>query len=303
MNRRSDIDRVLQVWMSDGPTAIPDRVVDVVATRIAVQRQRRTWPFPGRTNVTTPMKLIAGLAAALVVAFVGYNLLPGTSEPGGPTTAPTPSSQPTGTVTAAPSAAVVCPAWYTDGCGTGAGILTAGSHATRSVRPGFTFSVPEGWINDSDEPGVFGLFPDTPANQAEFARSGGLAYSSFMGMNQSPYFVCDAFENNLGAKAADMVATMEANDALAMTGVTEVEIGGLTGLQFDVRLAPDWTERCPGDPPEFDLADTRARGILLDVPDRGVLMIGVFSLHSADFEAFLAQIMPVIESFEFDVEG
>src|SRR5215213_8793852 len=106
MNRRSDIDRVLQVWMTDGPTAIPDRVVDVVASRIAVQRQRRAWPFPGRTNVTTQIKLVATLAAALVVAVVGYNLLPGTG-PGAPTTAPTPSAQPTPAVTAAPSAGAV----------------------------------------------------------------------------------------------------------------------------------------------------------------------------------------------------
>ena len=83
MKQRSDIDRVLEIWMADGPTAISDRVVDVVAARIGVQRQRRAWPFPGRTNVTTQIKLIAALAAALVVAVVGYNLLPGTTGPGG----------------------------------------------------------------------------------------------------------------------------------------------------------------------------------------------------------------------------
>ena len=42
--------------------------------------------------------------------------------------------------------------------------------------------------------------------------------------------------------------------------------------------------------------------ILLDVPGRGVLVIIVGSLHSADFEAFLAETMPIVESFEFDLE-
>src|SRR5215212_6061631 len=76
MNQRSDIDRVLQTWLADGPTAIPDRVVDVVAARIGVQRQRRMWPIPRRTNMPNQLKLIAALAAALVVAVVGYNVLP-----------------------------------------------------------------------------------------------------------------------------------------------------------------------------------------------------------------------------------
>ena len=38
MKHNSDIDRVLTSWMADGPAAIPDRVVDVVAARIGVQR-------------------------------------------------------------------------------------------------------------------------------------------------------------------------------------------------------------------------------------------------------------------------
>ena len=37
MNERSDISRVLQHWFDDGPSTMPDRVVDVVADRIARQ--------------------------------------------------------------------------------------------------------------------------------------------------------------------------------------------------------------------------------------------------------------------------
>jgi hypothetical protein len=56
---------------------------------------------------------------------------------------------------------------------------------------------------------------------------------------------------------------------------------------------PDWTGTCPptpDDPP--DLGDVRTRGILLDAPDRGVIVIFVGSMYSADFEAFLADAMP-----------
>jgi hypothetical protein len=136
MNQRSDIDRVLQSWMADGPAVIPDRVVDVVTARIGVQRQRRAWPFVGRTNVTTQIKLIAALAAALVVAVVGYNVLPGTSGPGGPTAAPTPA--PTLAPTPSPSEMVLSD-----------GPLTAGRYRLQPYADApnlsFTADIPGGW--------------------------------------------------------------------------------------------------------------------------------------------------------------
>jgi hypothetical protein len=167
--------------------------------------------------------------------------------------------------------------------------------------PGSRFTVPEGWVNGSDETGFYGLFPDTPANQAEFAASGGFANEIFMGPRNDPYLTCDAWEDNQGATAAKIVAAVVANDALATSEPVDVTIGGLTGKQIDVRLDPSWTESCPGDPPGFDLGDGRSRAILLDTPDRGVIVISLGSLHSAGHEAFLAEAMPIIESFQFDL--
>jgi hypothetical protein len=306
MNQRSDIDRLLRHWMDDGPTRMPDRILDVVADRISVQRQRRSWRLLRRLPMTPLLKLAAAAAAVLVIAVVGYNLLPGPSGPGAPTTAPTPSAQPTAAVTAAPSASAVFPSWYSTSDRSGAGILSPGSQATRSFRPGFTFSVPEGWVNDGDSDGFYSLFPDTPANEAEFARSGALANNIVMGPHGSPYFVCESVENNRGATASEMVAALVVNEAAATTGLVDVEIGGLTGKQFDVRLNPEWTGTCPpspDDPPDDppDLGDMRTRGFLLDAPDRGVIVIFVGSLYSADFEAFLAEAMPIVESFQFDL--
>jgi hypothetical protein len=168
--------------------------------------------------------------------------------------------------------------------------------------PGSTFSVPDGWVNSGDSASYYELFPDTPANQAEFGRSGSLAQSILMGPHGNPWFICESAESNLGATAAEMVAAVTANEALATTGVVDVAIGGLTGKQFDVRLDPEWTGTCPprpDDPP--DLGDMRNRGILLDVPGRGVIVIFVSSMYSADSEAFLAEAMPIVESFQFDL--
>ena len=90
MNRTPDVDLVLRDYFADDGVTAPDYVLDVVERRISRQPQRRVWPFPGRTtNMTTQIKLIGALAAAIVVAVVGYNLLPGTSGPGSQTAAPT----------------------------------------------------------------------------------------------------------------------------------------------------------------------------------------------------------------------
>ena len=300
------IERAARSWLEIGPTEAPERAVEAALLLIDTTPQERDWHVPWRLpKMTTPARVAsAAVIGVLVVGGALYTLAPGGSGPGGPgaTASPTPSPVPSAapaSPSTAPSAGAVFPSWYTDG-GNGAGNLSAGSQTTRSFVPAFTFTVPEGWVNTSDEAGFFGLFPDTPANQDEFGRSDGLAQEIFLGPNDDPYFVCDAWEDNQGATAADIVAAAVANDALATTSV-DVTIGGLTGKQIDVRVDPAWTESCPGDPPGFDLGDGRTRTFLLDTPDGGVLMIAVNSMHAADHEAFLAEAMPIVESFQFDM--
>jgi hypothetical protein len=311
MTHDRDTERILDLWFADGPTQAPDRVIDVVADRIGRQPQR-----PGRRlhpwrdiHVNTNLKIAAGLAAVLVVAVVGYRFLPGASTGFGsptptptPTAIPSPSLSPATSPSAAPSANAVFPSWFTpsDDSGTAAGILPAGSQTAKSFVPRFTFTVPEGWVNSGDTAGFYGLFPDTPANAAENAASGNLAQEVFMGPHDSPHFVCDAWEDNRGATAAEMVAAILANKALATSEPIDVSIGGLTGKQFDVQLDPAWTDSCPGDPPTLVLGDQRTRAILLDSPDGGVIVIFVGSKHQAGHEAFLAEAMPIVESFQFD---
>ena len=257
--------------------------------------------------MSTPIKLVAVGAALLIVILGGAVFIGGGGEPAlpAPTITPSPSPVASASPSAPPSAGAVFPDWWSSDAGQatddneGAGILASGSHTTESFSPGLTYSVPEGWVNDGDSSGYFSLFQDTPANAAEFARSGGLAHGIIMGPHDSPWFVCDAWENHQGT-SAEMVASMLATEALAMSEPIDVTIGGLTGKQVDVRLDPAWTESCPGDPPTLDLAEQRTRGFLLDNPDRGVIVIFVGG-QSAGHEAFLAEAMPIVESFEFDL--
>lgn len=301
MSRTPDVELVLREYLAEDGASAPNHVLHVVEDRIRRHPQRRAWPFPGRTNVSNQVKLIAGLAAALVVAVVTWQLLPGTGTTGGqPTAAPSP----TASTSAAPSPSpiAVFPSWYSSTEADGAGILSAGRQSTQRFKPDLAYSVPDGWVNNGDSVGYFGLFPDTSANQAQFARSESLAQAISMAVIPSPYFTCQSLENNRGATAADMVAAASANDVLALSEPVDVAIGGLTGKQFDVRRNPDWTGTCPSDsdfPAGVEPKDERTRVILLDVPGRGVLVVFLYSASSAEREAFLAEAMPIVESFEF----
>ena len=303
MSADRDIERLLDTWFADGPMQVSDHAFDEAVGRLHRQRQRHAWRVSWRdSTVNAYLKPILAVAAVIVLAVGGVAFIarPTGSGVGGVASPPSsPSTAPSASPSTSPSASAVFPPWYTSESN-GAGILPAGSQTTKSFVPRFTFTVPEGWVNGGDEAGVYGLFPDTPANQAEFAASGGLAQEIFMGPRNDPYFTCDAWEDNQGATAAEIVAAMVANDALATSEPVDVTIGGLTGKQVDVRLDPGWTESCPGDPPGFDLGDGRTRAILLDTPVNGVIVIFVGSLHSAGHEAFLAEAMPIVESFQFD---
>ena len=71
---RSDFDRALRTWFEDGPTVMADRVVDVIADRIARQPQRRKWRLQGRLILNPYLKLVAGLTA--VLRWGSYELEP-----------------------------------------------------------------------------------------------------------------------------------------------------------------------------------------------------------------------------------
>jgi hypothetical protein len=100
-----------------------------------------------------------------------------------------------------------------------------------------------------------------------------------------------------------LVDSVVADEALVTSEPVDVTIGDLTGTRVDVHLDPEWTESCtpnPDDPPTKDDKDYRGRFIFLDTPDGGKMLIIVDSVSSADFEPFLAEAMPIVESFQFE---
>ena len=78
MTQPRDIERLLDQWFADGSSVAPDRVIDIVADRIERQPQRPAWRLDWRHLSMNPLaKAGVAIAAVVLVAFVGYNLLPG----------------------------------------------------------------------------------------------------------------------------------------------------------------------------------------------------------------------------------
>ena len=146
---------------------MPDRVVDVVAADLR-QRQRPAWRLDWRRYaMNTNVKLAAALVAVLAIAVVGYSLRPaGAPAVGAPPTQVSPAP------TAAPSASPGAAATFNvnGGCGlplsTCRGSLAARPYTSRAMEPALTYTVPVGWFNKFDEPGGYGLLPETAANMA-----------------------------------------------------------------------------------------------------------------------------------------
>jgi len=96
-----DTTRIVRSWLLDGPTELPDRVLDALLDQLPATPQRRfTW-WPARRLTTMNNAVKFGLAAAVVAvaALLGFNYLAasnvGGPGPGDPT--PTPTLTPTPT--------------------------------------------------------------------------------------------------------------------------------------------------------------------------------------------------------------
>lgn len=303
MTPARDIERVLEHWLDDGIDQMPDRVYLAILDRVERQPQRRAWRVSWRdSRMNTYLKPLLAVAAVIVIAVAGIAVIgrPSDSNVGGTST---PSPSPSPSVTPPESSGIVFPAWFTEK-GNGLGILAAGGQTSRRFGPDISFTVPEGWVNSQDWAEYYDLFPDTPANEAEYALSNDTAQAIRLANGEDVSAICDQTGGAQGTTAAKMVDALVANEALATSEPVDVTIGGLSGRQIDVQLNPDWTSSCtldPDDPPTRDFKDVRARIIALDTPDGSNVVITINSLYADAFQPFLGEAMPIVESIQFDL--
>jgi hypothetical protein len=309
MNQRSDIDRVLQVWMTDGPAAIPDRVVEVVAARIGVQRQRRAWPFPGRTTVNTQIKLIAALAAAIVLAVVGYNLLPGSGIGGpGPSPTPAPTATPAPAATIGPTAS---PGPCDEPDAICSGLLIPGATSTVAFQPKLTFTVPSGWTNTLDKARAYTI-------HYNFTRGHFLQLVSQLAIPDQTADCSPAWKTGAGNTVGDWVTFLTTHPGLEATAPKAVTIGGYEGMQLDLHVAADWTETCPdslgpavvlwthsGAQPETSrwIDDQQTTFRIIDVAGETVIIYLESSWNADDLAALNTEFAAFFASFQFTPGG
>jgi hypothetical protein len=260
MNERSDIDRVLHRWFDDGPSTMPDRVVDVVTGRIALEHQRPARRLPWRHRVMNPMlKFGAAIAAVFVIAVVGWTLLPiGPAGIGGPPAAasPTPTSAPTRapTPTATASASLAAGACeFGIGC---AGQLTSGQARSYHFRPHLWFTTSGGWTNSVDEPSVYKL------DRSAADGSSILVWSGAAIAEQTPSCEPVARPGSAHDTADDWLAFIGSHPGLDASTPTAVELDRSRGWAVELTVAADWTTTCPthADKPEVMLLVNQVGG-------------------------------------------
>jgi uncharacterized protein YbdZ (MbtH family) len=84
MTSELDVDRVIETWLAEGPSRLPDRVITETVEQLDQIKRRRYVLSPGRERMTRLLIAGTGLAAALIAAAVGFATLTGGDDVGGP---------------------------------------------------------------------------------------------------------------------------------------------------------------------------------------------------------------------------
>jgi hypothetical protein len=236
MNRSPDVDLVLRAYLADDGDIAPDRVLEVVADRIARQPRRRAWRLPWRPFMNTYVKLAAAAAAIVIVAVVGWQLLPEKGGVGGQPT-PMPSPSPTAAPTSTPVA--TGPADIPDG------VLAAGTYR---LRPAGTATmtvdatVPDGgWLGGP--PSAIG----GPRGESNGPNGLAVSFLNAQAINSDPcHWDKDGTgtapqegDVEVGPTVDDLAEALARSSAYESTTPVDATLGGFSGKQLELHLTPD----------------------------------------------------------------
>ena len=144
MSTNVDPRRSIAAWLeTEAPVQAPDRLIAASLERVRTTRQRPVfWPARRTSDLDPLAKLAIAAAAVLVVAIVGYNLVPSRGGVGGPTASPSssatasPSMEPSGLIDVGssdrPQIGSLESGTYTD-------------YAVNGTDINVRFTVPSGW--------------------------------------------------------------------------------------------------------------------------------------------------------------
>ena len=237
MTGRTNTERILDAYLAPEADRLADRVIDAALADIARTSQRRSWWPAWRSNpMNTYAKLFAAAAAVLVVAVVGYQLLPRSNGIGGPPTAqPSPTATSSQTATPIPTA----PPDITDG------ILAAGTYRLRPFASGtmtIDATVPDGgWVG-----GVPNAIAG-PRGESNAPNGVVVSFLRAQTINSDP---CHWDHNGsgsapqegdveVGPTVDDLAEALAGSSAYESTTPVDATLGGFSGKRLELQLAAD----------------------------------------------------------------
>lgn len=185
--------------------------------------------------------------------------------------------------------------------------LPAGTYTSVVFEPAVTFTLPDGWAKTADQPSYLALYPagndlagihlfrdPLPASQAETCPT--------------------TAEPGVGTLSSELSAWIRDRPGLDVSAPRMVSVGGLRGVELDLRIRAGWVVSCPfanGVPtaPLFVGRDgglrwvvagsERLRLSLLDVPGGGTVVVDIDAFADDQWDALLAAARPIVASMEF----
>ena len=223
---RQSFERQLRAYVSDVPESAPRDLLESVLIDLPTVKQRRRLFGVGRRfqTMTSPLRAIAVLAAALVVAVAGYSMLREPTGPGGPSPTATPTQSPTAAPTRSPSPqpSPRIPGATVPTEGT---VLDPGStYVLAAFEPTFTFVGIEDMFVGRDRPDhAFLIHATSQKVNAGVVRPG------------------TVFDETGAGEAVpeDLAAWVEARTDLSISSSTPVTLGAVEGTLIEATVADD----------------------------------------------------------------
>jgi len=201
------------------------------------------------------------------------------------------------------------------------GDLEAGHHVSSKFTPfarfadwkynygRFGYTVPDSWANPEEDKTFYVLAKQaTGEDDAIWLLSDVVAHSQDVACPEG------GAAPGIGRTASALSVWLTTLPGLTATPPQRATVGGLSGYTLDVSVAASWKRSCPGDttPTVALFADAagpghdfkvqgngRMRLFLLDLGDGRTLLIDVWALDKATFDALVAEAMPVVQTFQF----
>jgi hypothetical protein len=227
MNRDRDLDRSLDRWFAEGPTALPEHVIDGIVGRLDETNQRRRAWLPGGHAMNRFMPWIGVAAAVVTVAALLYLNRDERGGFGGQPAA-TPSPTPTASVARSTRTPV-------DAIPAGPHLLWGPAEGQAGVP--VTVTVPPGWYG---LPGS-GFVENGPGEQ-EFAPEDAGLIGPFVGDIYLPADPCEwttTVPHTPATTVDEVVAALRGQASREASEPQDITVDGRAGKSITLRVPLD----------------------------------------------------------------